>query len=49
MENNKDVVLFSSILETKAESGSVRETNKIKNATVSDKNTTFGEYHETYY
>jgi hypothetical protein len=49
MENNKDVVLFSSILETKAENRSVRETNKIKNATVSDMHTTFGEYHETYY
>ena len=49
MENSKDVVLFSSILETSAEDVGVHETKKSKNATVSDMNTVLGEYHETYY
>ena len=49
MENSKDVVLFSSILETNAEDSDVHDVKKSKNATVSDMNTVLGEYHETYY
>ena len=49
MEDRKDVVLFSSILETNAEDVGVHEINKSKNATVSGMSTVLGEYHETYY
>lgn len=49
MENSKDVVLFSSILETNAEDVGVHEVKNSKNATVSGMSTVLGEYHETYY
>lgn len=49
MENSKDVVLFSSILETNAEDVGVHEVKKSKNATVSGMSTVSVEYHETYY
>ena len=49
MEDRKDVVLFSSILETNAEDVGVHEVKMSKDATVSGMSTVLGEYHETYY